>query len=231
MNYLRAVVSVIFLVWLDQYTKYMVVTHLELHTYHPILGDVFGLYYLENQGMAWGMFQNQQIIFLFFTVLVLIAAVYIYIKLLKDTFFRPLNVCLLFLSSGAIGNMIDRMFHGDFLHGGVVDFLYIKCINFPVFNVADMYVTISIFVMVLLLLIKYRNVEFEAVLGRASKKTVCEDEQETVASTISEKEDVAGSDDVSSNDFADHDSKEDITQQNTPIHIDEMFFDEEEEDE
>lgn len=226
MKYLRAFVSIILLVCLDQYTKYMVVSHLELHTYHPVLGNVFGLYYLQNQGMAWGMFQQKQIFFLIFTIIVLIIAGYIYVRLLKDSFFRPLNICILFLVSGAIGNMIDRMFNGDFLHGGVVDFLYIKCINFPVFNVADMYVTISIFVMILLMLVKYKNIDFEVILGRAKKKNAGSDTQEKIDSADSEDENS-----LLKPEHKTLDDNENLFEENTPINIDEIFSNEEEEDE
>lgn len=181
MKFLRATVAILVLVAFDQYTKYMVVEHFAMHEYYPIAGDLFGLYYLQNEGMSWGMFQGKQIVFLIFTIIVLVAVGYIYIKLLQDVFFRPLNVCMLFLSSGAIGNMIDRMIGVDylhsgnvadiqFLHGGVVDFLYIKMINFPVFNVADMYVTISIAVIVILLFTKYRNIELDTFLGRSKRQ-------------------------------------------------------------
>lgn len=232
MKYLRAFVSIILLVCLDQYTKYMVVGHLELHTYHPILGNVFGLYYLQNQGMAWGMFQQKQIFFLIFTVLVLIIAAYIYIRLLKDTFFRPLNVCILFLVSGAIGNMIDRMFNGDFLHGGVIDFLYIKCINFPVFNVADMYVTISIFVIILLIFIKYKDADFEAILSRTSKKNVSRDTQ--AKADLTDSIDSIDSEEKNNMSRPEHTTitnKGNLSEDKMPINIDEIFLNEEEEDE
>lgn len=246
MKYFRAVVSIILLVALDQYTKYMVMTHLELHTYHPILGNVFGLYYLQNQGMAWGMFQQKQIFFLIFTVIVLIVAGYIYVKLLKDAFFRPLNICILFLVSGAIGNMIDRMFNGEFLHGGVVDFLYIKCINFPVFNVADMYVTLSIFVIILLLIFKYRNTEFEDILGGTRKKNTENeadgkntlDSPETLnTSNTMNTSNILNSSNVSKDGTSSFSAEqntlddEELIEKTTPINLDEIFLNEEEEDE
>lgn len=169
LNYIKAVISIIVLVGLDQLSKYIVAENMVMHDYKPVFGDVFGLYYLINEGMAWGMFQQKQVFFLIFTIVFLVAAAYVYSKLLADRTFRPLNICILFLVSGAIGNMIDRMFRGEFLHGGVVDFLYIKIINFPVFNVADMYVTISISVLVILLFTKYRNVEFDMIFPSKHK--------------------------------------------------------------
>lgn len=61
--------------------------------------------------------------------------------------YRPLAVCLMLVAAGAVGNMIDRM-----TQNYVVDFLYFRLIDFPVFNVADCYVTIAAAGLVLLVL-------------------------------------------------------------------------------
>ncbi len=169
MKYLKACIGIIILTGLDQFTKYLVLKYLELYEYHPLIGDLFGLYYLENKGMAWGMFQNRQIVFLILTILVVGVISFCYVKLSQDAKFRPLNLCILFLIAGAIGNMIDRIFHGDTLfQGAVIDFLYIKCIDFPVFNLADMYVTFSIAIIACFILFRYKEQDFEAVFHRKS---------------------------------------------------------------
>ena len=65
-----------------------------------------------------------------------------------------LTVCVLF--SGALGNFIDRL-----VHKYVVDFIYFSIIDFPVFNVADIYVTLSVITFVVLLLFKYKDNDFD----------------------------------------------------------------------
>ncbi len=72
-------------------------------------------------------------------VLVLGAVAYLICKMPPDGRYRPLAVCLMMISAGAVGNMIDRVSQGY-----VVDFLYFKLINFPIFNVADCYVTMAL---------------------------------------------------------------------------------------
>lgn len=167
MKYIKALLAICFLVGADQLTKWLVLNNLELHEYHPLLGNLFGLYYLENRGTAWGLFQNQQIIFLIISVITLAVASWIYVGLLRDPIYKPLNISIIFLCAGAIGNMIDRIFHGSTLfQGAVVDFLYIKCIDFPVFNVADMYVTVSTAAIIVLLLWKYRDTDFHFLIER-----------------------------------------------------------------
>ena len=64
----------------------------------------------------------------------------------------PLALCLMMVCAGAVGNMIDRVSQGY-----VVDFLYFKLINFPIFNVADCYVTIAAASLVLLIMFHYKD--------------------------------------------------------------------------
>lgn len=188
MKYLKACIGIIVLIGLDQFSKYLVLNHLELYEYHPLIGDLFGLYYLENKGMAWGMFQNRQIVFLILTVVVISIISWCYVKLSKDVKFRPLNLCISFLIAGAIGNMIDRIFHGDTLfQGAVVDFLYIKCIDFPVFNLADMYVTFSIAIIACLILFRYKEQDFEAIFHCNSKEEEKEEKMAALQESPQEK--------------------------------------------
>ena len=62
---------------------------------------------------------------------------------------------LVVLLSGAVGNMVDRVFRGY-----VIDFFYFKLINYPVFNVADCYVVIAAVVAVILVLFVYQDDDF-----------------------------------------------------------------------
>ena len=64
--------------------------------------------------------------------------------------YRAIRVCLVFLTAGAAGNLYDRIFF-DY----VTDFLYFSYINFPIFNVADIYVTLSTITLVILFLFFY----------------------------------------------------------------------------
>jgi signal peptidase II len=81
--------------------------------------------------------------------------IYLMIKIPKNAKNAPLYVILLFVLSGAVGNYIDRM-----VHGYVVDFIYFSLIDFPVFNVADIYITVAFFVLILLILFYYKDEDF-----------------------------------------------------------------------
>lgn len=137
---------------LDQWTKYLAVTFLKDKPAIPIWEHVLELNYLENTGAAFGMLSNQKIFILFIALIFLAIATYTLIKVPDKKKFRSLHLVLSFLAAGAIGNMIDRI-RLDY----VVDFIYFVYIDFPIFNVADIYVTVSTIVLIFLLLFVYKE--------------------------------------------------------------------------
>lgn len=158
-------VSTVLLLAFDQITKYMAVLHLKDQPAIPIIKNVFELQYLENRGAAFGSFQGRQIGLLIITILIVFGIVYIYQRVPDTKKYLPLHVTLILLFSGAIGNMIDRV-----LKRYVVDFLYFKYINFPIFNVADCYVTIAAFLLIVLVMFVYKEEEFEFLSLRRKEK-------------------------------------------------------------
>ena len=154
-------VLIIIAVVLDQVTKYLAVMHLKGKPAIPIISDVFELQYLENHGAAFGIMQNQQLFFLVTSVLISIVCIYVYFKLPMIKRYNLLRLCLIFIVSGAIGNMIDRI---RFQY--VIDFLYFKLIDFPIFNVADIYVTVSAIGLVLLILFYYKDDEINEIYSK-----------------------------------------------------------------
>ena len=147
--------SSILLVALDQWTKYLAVLYLKEKNPIIIIKGVFELSYLENRGAAFGLFQNHRYIFLCTTIIIMAGVLYVYWKIPKNKHFFPLQFIGIGVFSGAIGNMIDRL-----LHGYVVDFFYFSLIDFPVFNVADVYVTVSVAFLVVFLIFFYKEEEF-----------------------------------------------------------------------
>ena len=95
------------------------------------------LTYLENRGAVWGLMQGWRIVFLIATVLFLGVLVWFYGKKRKDMTVLS-RVILALLFSGAVGNLIDRVFLGY-----VRDMIFVSLINFPVFNVADSAITVA----------------------------------------------------------------------------------------
>lgn len=159
-NYVMAVILVIVAVLIDQYTKYLAVTHLKDGPAFVLLDNVFELSYLENRGAAFGLLQNRQIFFVCVAILIFAFILYCYVRIPKTGRYLPLRLCGIFIVAGAAGNLIDRI-----RLGYVVDFFYFRLIDFPVFNVADIYVTVSFAVLLILIFFRYKEEELE-FLGR-----------------------------------------------------------------
>jgi signal peptidase II len=154
--YAISIVFLILLVALDQWTKYLASTHLIDNTF-VLIDGVFELRYLENRGSAFGMFQNKRVLLLAIGFVVLgVIGVY-FVKMPWTKKMNSLRILALFIVAGGIGNMIDR-----FRLGYVVDFFYFKLINFPIFNVADIYVTCSVILLFILILFFFKEEELAA---------------------------------------------------------------------
>ncbi|MDO4167518.1 MAG: signal peptidase II [Eubacteriales bacterium] len=162
-KYGLGIVGFFILVILDQYTKYIAIHHLKDTTGVEIIPGIFRLEYLENRGAAFGIFQGQQILLLLITVGILLLLAGLYYKTPVQRKYIPMQITILCIAAGAVGNMIDRIGRQF-----VVDFFYFYVINFPVFNVADCYVVIGVALAVLLILFYYKEEDF-AFLNRAKK--------------------------------------------------------------
>ena len=146
---------------LDQWTKHLAVVHLKAQNSIELIPGVFELQYLENRGAAFGMMQNQQWFFILLTVAYLVAVAVIYFKIPRTKRFFTLHFLAILLTSGALGNFIDRV-----RLQYVVDFFYFELIDFPIFNVADIYVTCSMFALVFFICFYYKEEELDRVFSR-----------------------------------------------------------------
>ena len=151
-------ISFILLIALDQWTKALAVAKLMNQEPFIIIPKVFQLRYLENRGAAFGMMQGQQTFFIISAAAALLAIIYIYFKLPWERRFHPLRIVGIFIGAGAVGNLIDRV-----LLGYVVDFFYFELIDFPIFNVADIYVTCATIILALLIVFYYKEDELDCL--------------------------------------------------------------------
>lgn len=180
-------IATILMILLDQITKWLAVVNLKNKPSFVILKDVFEFRYLENQSAAFGVdllsiiqkiFKFQYFIdhpdvflkvrmafFTVLTILIVILFVVMYYKIPWNKHFVWLKVILVLFVAGAIGNLIDRIFLNY-----VVDFFYFKLINFPIFNVADIYVTVAAILFIIFCLFYYKEEDFELLFPAKRKK-------------------------------------------------------------
>ena len=123
-----------------------------------LIRNVFQLEYLENRGAAFGILQNRQEIFCLITILALLGLTFLFVRMPASPRYRPMSICYVLFMAGALGNFIDRT-----LQGYVIDFFYFKWINFPIFNVADIYVTRAVILLLVLVLFYYKEEELDFI--------------------------------------------------------------------
>lgn len=146
----------IFLVIVDQITKNLAVLFLKDKPAIVLMEGVFELRYLENRGAAFGMLQNQKYLFVVIATVIVFLIGYLLIKLPRNRHYVFLEILLVLIASGAVGNMIDRI-----QYEYVVDFFYFSLIDFPIFNVADIYVSVSCVLLAVLVIFFYKDNDFE----------------------------------------------------------------------
>lgn len=162
---LIGIISLILLLAFDQWTKLLAIAHLKGQPDIELIPGVFSLHYLENHGAAFGILKDQQWIFLLLAAIFLVAAAVLYVRMPFTMRMLPLRIITIFIAAGAVGNMIDRMFRHY-----VVDFLYFSLIDFPVFNVADIYITCCAALLVIFVVFYYRDDELEAVFSKKGRE-------------------------------------------------------------
>lgn len=124
------------IVGLDQWTKALTVANVPMHTHLDSVLGIFHITHTENDGAIWGILSGQTWLFILIMVLFLaMIAVIIRRKWLTKKFEW---VCLAFIAGGGIGNMIDRL-----VSGKVTDMIEFDFVKFPVFNVADCFITVG----------------------------------------------------------------------------------------
>ena len=155
---------ILLLIGIDQYTKYLAVLNLKDKPAYSIIDGVFELNYLENRGAAFGMLQNQKGFFILISCIVLMAICYILFKMPEDKKYNIMHLLLVLIASGAVGNMIDRI-RLEY----VVDFFYFVLINFPIFNMADIYVSVACVLLAIVMLFVYKEEDLDFLNIRQKK--------------------------------------------------------------
>lgn len=149
--FLFFIISIV-LVFIDQLTKRLALKYLLNKNPMVIIKNIIEFVYVENRGAAFGVLQGKQTFFYVITIFILIFMTAFLIKLefTKHNILMFIILCLIF--SGAIGNFIDRV-----KNKYVVDFIYFKPIDFPVFNMADIYITVGCVLLLIGVLTIYKN--------------------------------------------------------------------------
>ena len=152
MSYMLMVILAAGIVAADQITKFLTVANIPLHGTVEVLPGIVRLTYVQNDGAAFSIFEGQQ--WLFALIFVAFAAAIIWEFSKKRLPFTTFDrFCIVAVFAGGLGNMIDRL-----RLGYVVDMIATEFINFPVFNVADCFITCGCIILLVHLI--FFNKEF-----------------------------------------------------------------------
>lgn len=157
-----AAILVIFIVLFDQITKYFADLYLQNCDAVGMIPNIISLRYHRNSGAAWGILSDHRWVFMVISSLAIIVIIVFLIYTRKHKQSRLLTISLSFFLGGGIGNMIDRV-----RLGYVIDFLRFDFIDFPIFNIADSFITIGAVIMLLYLIL---DTVKEEKAKRAEKK-------------------------------------------------------------
>ncbi len=136
------------IVFLDQITKHLASTHLPSQGIVPVLDPIFHFHYTENRGAAWNILEDHPWVFMVLSSVAILAILIFLFRNRKKQLHPVLRYGLTVIAAGGIGNMIDRI-----ARGFVVDFIEFGFFEFPIFNVADSFITVGSFSIVIYLLI------------------------------------------------------------------------------
>lgn len=129
-------IVILLLIIADQVVKYTIVQQIALNQVHTIIPGLLSFTNLRNDGAAWSILRGQQC---FFTIISIVALLILGYFLWRFRSKKMYAFSISLILAGTIGNFIDRI-----RLGYVVDMFQLDFINFPIFNVADMCLTIGV---------------------------------------------------------------------------------------
>ena len=135
------------IVLFDQLSKFFVDLYLKGKEVTVVIPRVISFQYHENRGAAWGILSEQRWVFMLISTVAIIAILSFLIWTRKEKASFLVRLSLAFFAGGGIGNMIDRV-----RLSYVIDFLKFEFIDFPIFNVADSFITVGAALMIVYLI-------------------------------------------------------------------------------
>ena len=139
MKQTKLLIIFFFVLFLDQFTKYIIRANLLVKESIPVIKGIFSITYLRNTGVSFSLFKGFNLLFIFISVIIFGFFVFIYLKK------RKYSVQFALIFAGIIGNLIDRI-----LFGSVTDFFNFHV--WPVFNIADSSVFIGVLWLIIILI-------------------------------------------------------------------------------
>lgn len=152
-NFIYFLVTFAFFTCVDFYFSNLIVH--KLSSGWTYSNGFVNLNYIENTGAAFSVMQNNTTVLIVISFLALILMLYYIIKNLENLLMKEL-LCLSLLMAGIFGNLYERL-----VFGHVRDFFDVTFMNFPVFNISDVYINVGVFVIIILILLTKKPIRFK----------------------------------------------------------------------
>ena len=143
MAFFLYILFTVIVVAVDQYTKYLTLANIALFEHIPFIPNFLGFTYVQNTGAAFSSFEGQQWLFVLIFAALTVGILWEYFKS-PMPFTKFERWCIASVYAGGLGNMIDRV-----RYGYVVDMIETLFMDFPVFNVADCFITCGCFALII----------------------------------------------------------------------------------
>lgn len=137
------------LVIIDQVIKYMVNINMTVGQSYPLIEDFLYITYIKNTGIAFGLFKDNNLFMIILIIVIILILLYFYNKEKNKVF--SLNIAMTLLISGAVGNLVDRIYYGF-----IVD--YIDFTFWPGFNLADSLIVIGSIILAVYLIFQVEEI-------------------------------------------------------------------------
>ena len=175
-RFVMQILIILAAVAVDQITKHIIESTMLEEESIPVIGNIFRLTYINNEGASFGILQGARVFFLVATGITLVVLLAYMIRSRK-TQGLWLRVCLSLITAGAAGNFIDRIFND----GKVRDFFDFGGIGFPfIFNVADMCLVVGSIMIAIYILFMHKEKDGKTLLARRDKKDEMLEDDENI---------------------------------------------------
>ncbi len=164
----------VILIAIDQVSKFLVKTNMQQGVSKEIIPGLINFRYHKNDGAVWGILSGKISFLIILTVILMILLIYFYLKIPAGRHYSILKIIWVFIMAGAIGNFIDRISLRY-----VVDFIEFGFIDFPIFNIADSYLTVSCILLFILILFYYKDKDLDFIDAMFSGKKKQTEDKDT----------------------------------------------------
>lgn len=137
------------LILIDQITKYLIRINFQEGETLPIISDIFHLTYVRNRGAAFSIFENIEIVTILIPIIIIILAI-AFLIYYKNKISKVMLISMSLIIAGGLSNLIDRVIFGYVTD--MIDFRF-----FPVFNIADIAVTLGCILIIISLFIPFNG--------------------------------------------------------------------------